>query len=160
MRKAGHRLAPLYSASVRLSFMLFLVAVTAYRRSHLLLLMTPLAGLVRPLFAESGDFPTLIGLVTGGAGHFLHILVLFVGEGDISVFGRQDDYGVIRCAGEAGTENGHGNCCDNPFHERISFLVGLCSVQVEMITASAVIARCREKKTVEKRTLRFLADHF
>ena len=81
--------------------MLFLVAVTAFRRSHILILMASLAGLVRPLFAESGDLPALIGFVTGGAGHFFHILVLFVREGYISVFGRQDDDGVIRGASEA-----------------------------------------------------------
>ena len=76
----------LFSAPAWLLLMLFLVAFTAFRRSPLLLLVTPLTGLVRPVLAESGNLPTLIGLVTGGAGH--HIFVLFVGEGDISVFGR------------------------------------------------------------------------
>jgi len=90
--------------------------------------MASLAGLVRPLFAESGDLPALIGFVTGGAGHLFHILVLFVREGYISVFGRQDDDGVIRGSGEAGTENGQGHGCDNPCHARISFCwVMLCS---------------------------------
>jgi hypothetical protein len=114
----------MYSAAARRQFMSFLVAVTAFRRPHIFRLMAPLAGLVRPILAESGYLPPLFGLVTGGAGHFLHILVLFVGEGDISVFGVQDDNGIIRGAGNTGTENGQGYSCDNPFHVRSPYFWG------------------------------------
>src|ERR1700686_4020087 len=95
---------------------LLLMAVGTLGRPHLLLLMTPFAGLVCPILAEGGDLSPLVGLVAGGAGHFLHLLVFFVGEGDVTVFGLKDDDCGVLGNGKAGTAEGQCDSSNDLFH--------------------------------------------
>jgi hypothetical protein len=84
---------------------LLLVAVVAFGGPLVLLEVAPLAGRMSPILTKCGYLAPLVGLVAFGAGHFLHILVLFMREGDVAVFGVQHDDGVVGSGGEAGTAN-------------------------------------------------------
>jgi hypothetical protein len=107
--------------------------------------VAPFAGLVRPVFAQIGYLAAFFGFMAGGAGNLLHVLMLFVREGDIAVFGRQYHYGIVGGGSEAGAKQGQGDRCNNPFHgSDLLFLMDL-RIHDKRIPVSVTIAINRQQ---------------